>query len=176
MSHPITWTFWLFGFVVVVLFYIGMNAVFICERNPLLNVRRVLNRDIFETLHTLSFGLKWTCACPLLCLLWDSRSHQKCPPASEWWQDTGWPVDVCLRRWTPAGSETHFTFPSKASPLSCSLQLRGESDGKGGQQGHKRLEEGPASRQTRKVTLPFSHQISRTPVITTYSWELSTLT
>lgn len=144
-------------------------------KSPCWSFRRAWNGGIFETLHMMSFRVKWTC-CPLLCLLWDSRSHQQCPPDSQRWQGTSWPIDVWPRPWTPAGSETHFTFPSKVSLLSCSLELRGESDGRGGQQGHERWEEGWASRQTRKVTLPFSHQISRTPVITTQSWELSTLT
>lgn len=41
--------------------------------------------------------------------------------------------------------------------------------------GQKQSEVGWANRQTLKVTIPISHQISRTPVITAYSWAVPTL-
>lgn len=47
---------------------------------------------------------------------------------------------------------------------------RGE--GEEGDPGQEQQEEGWANRQTLKVTIPISHQISRTPVITAYSWEV----
>lgn len=103
---------------------------------------------------------KSVCVCPLLCLpsavspfLPMMTGHQlarRCLTTSWLW------------------NTLHISLQSEP-PMSHSLEFRGESDGRGGvgQQGHKRWEEGWASRQTRKVTLPFSHQISRTPVITT---------
>lgn len=103
----------------------------------------------------------------------DSRSHQTL--SSRFTAMTGCHLaNRCLTNpRAPAGTQTHFTFPSKVSLLFsvCTPWSGGDGGGssRGGGGGG-----GWASRQTLKVTIPISHQISRTPVITAHSWEVPT--